>query len=905
MFRYSKGEGKETWRLIENSEKGINAAIENGAMFTTVLSIDNDVDHLDDANKVNYKGPLYFDIDNDKDENESLLDCRRLLLKLYSQFGVNLNNVIVHCSGSKGFHILVPAKVFGTNKASAVLPYTYKNMATSFDLLNLDYGIYSGGKGRMWRIENLKRESGRYKVRLTAAQVFRLTMLEIQALTYKAGLETPFDINKHVEYSAELAALFKRSEFKPQKLVTVEDSKFRALEGNPGCITKLLKLEDVQEGRRFNHLVMLACAYAKGKGWRLADLEAETEFLIAHGKSSVYTTERTRLTHLRSIFNYVMASPEYKFSCAVMRKTVVCEVECCAVCPIKKEVEQTEYDPTLGIEVSHNCYFRKTETGRSQITTFVIKPTSVIEFIDARECREYTINTVLIADNNHSSEVVFTQPDWGSKSALIKKLPHPDFAYLGGDTDVQRIFKVVSQIQVPKKTGVKVIGLHKIAGSWHFVCSDGSLGAGGEINELLLETDYYLPTGLINEVIPTFYEAKSLLDKLFTFNANEITVPLVGWFVASIYKERIFEITHQFPLLFIFGAAGAGKTQTILNMKRLFCLGVDNIKSIADVTNFTLIKSANANNTIPLMLDEYKASTFNHFQVKMVSKLIRAAYNNEVGERGTASQEIKTYFYRAPIILAGEQTVTEPAARDRIIEVHMNKDLSAPHLKDFKLLQDLPLGKLGKALLTDALSITDEELKERLEACQTAVPESYSDRPRLNQAIVGLGIDLLKKLAKNYGLEEAVNNAWSQYTTKRNVTVLEEYAESRKTDVDRILEAIATMADIDDRYALSKNYEFKLDEAEAVLFINLRVAHSRFLKFAEEYKSEAEAMNYTSFAKLIKKEPYFMKDQVPVKLQGGVKLCTALHVKRLLEKNICLTGILENPTDTDSVSLQL
>ena len=58
MFKYYKGEGKETWRLIENSDEAIQAAIESGAKFTTVLSVDQDVDNVDDDKKVNYKGPL-------------------------------------------------------------------------------------------------------------------------------------------------------------------------------------------------------------------------------------------------------------------------------------------------------------------------------------------------------------------------------------------------------------------------------------------------------------------------------------------------------------------------------------------------------------------------------------------------------------------------------------------------------------------------------------------------------------------------------------------------------------------------------------------------------------------------------------------------------------------------------
>lgn len=900
MFRYYKGEGKETWRLIENSEKAIQSAIENGAHFTTVLSVDQDIDHVDDDKKVSYKGPLYFDIDNDIHEDSSLLDCRRLLLKLYISYGVNLNDLIIHCSGRKGFHILVPAKVFSKGKAMPNLPLTYKQMALEFGLVNLDYGIYSAGRGRMWRLENLKRESGRHKVRLTAAQVFSLNMEDIASLTLLPGESTPFDIDKNVEFSAELAALFRRCDYKPPKLTFVPDDRFRNMVNPPFCIQKLLKGENLVEGKRFNHVVLILCAYAKAKGWRLNELENSAELALESLHSSVYKTLREKRTHLRSIFNFVMASPEYRFACSIMRKTIQCDLEGCPSCEIQRLSDETDYDPSLGIEVSHNCYFRKTDSGRSQLTTFVIKPHSIVEFLDAEDF-EYTITATLIADNSHTAPVVFSQPDWANKSSLIKKLPHPDFAYIGGDTDVQRIFKVISQINIPKRTGVKVIGLHKLDNQWHFVSSDGSLGADGTHGALLLDSDYYLPTRLIKESTPSEAELEGIMQYLFEFNALDLTVPLIGWFIAAIYKERIFEFTRQFPLLFIFGAAGAGKTQTILNLKRLFCLESDNIKSIADVTSFTLIKSANSNNTIPLMLDEYKASMFNHYQVKMVSKLIRAAYNNEMGERGTASQHIQTYFYRSPIILAGEQTITEPAARDRIIEVHMNKVHSAPHLEEFRQLLKQPLNKLGKLLLLDALSIPDHEIQRMFHEAYEDIPDYFTDRPRLNQAIIYLGIKLLGRVLEPHSLSAVPVKAWEGYLKHRGAQTIDEQREAKKSDVDRILEVMSSMSDVDSKYAVAKNYEFRIHEARGYLYINMKVLYGRFLKFCEEYKAEAEAMNYTSFNKLIRKEPYFVADSVPVQMSNGVKSCITLDIKKLQAKFLDLEGFLESAPAEDEV----
>lgn len=902
MFRYVKGEDKEKWKLIENSEKALQAAVQAGAHFTTILSLDQDVDKMDHDARINYKGPLYFDIDAG-DEVDALVDCRKLLLLLYKQYGVNLNNLIIHCSGGKGFHVLVPAKIFSTGKAQPYLPQMYKTMALDFNLEYVDLGIYSGGRGRQFRIENVKRDTGRYKIKLTAAQIFCMEWEEIKKLTFMPGETTPWEIND-VEYSAELSALFKRSDFKPIKIVPVEDASLQKLPGDPGCIKKIIKCVDIFEGKRFNQVTMILAMYANGRGWKPADIEHEAAYFIANYPSSVYKNEREKRAHIKSIYSYVASTPNYKFNCSAVRKIVDCEQDCCPACPIGIQETVEYYDPRLGIEIANNCYFKKSDSGRTQISTFVIRPTSIIEFIDHRETKEYTIYATIIADNDHKQQIVFTQPDWASKSALIKRLPHPAFAYIGGDSDVQKIFKVISQIEVPKKVGVKVVGMHKVDKDWHFVTDKGSINKDNIKDEILLETDYYLPTNIVNETLPDTKEMKDIVDSLFTFNSIDITVPLVGWFVAAMFKERIFEFTRQFPLLFIFGAAGAGKTQTILNLKRLFCLEMDNIKSIADVTPFTLIKSASSNNTIPLMLDEYKATTFNQYQIKMVSKLIRAAYNNEVGERGTASQEIKTYYYRSPIILAGEQTVTEPAARDRIVEVHMSKDASAPHLAEFNKLKVLPLSKLGKSLLMYALAIEDDKIRRLYDECFESISEMYIDRPRLNQAVLKLGMTLLADIVEPYGCADIVNKAWKDYDVRSTVDSREDFLESRKSDVDRILEGISMMSETDDRYQVAPKWEFLIEGN--VMYINIRVVYTKYQKFAQEYKADMEPMNYTSFTKLIKKEPYYIKDSVPMKLKQGIKLCMALDIDHMERKKLHLQGLLtskEQPVEEASLEI--
>jgi hypothetical protein len=571
-----------------------------------------------------------------------------------------------------------------------------------------------------------------------------------------------------------------------------------------------------------------------------------------------------------------------------MQKTVDVLTDNCPSCGLLAEVEAGEYDASLGITIANSCYYRRTETGRQQLTTFVVHPTSIIKFVDSHDA-VYTMYAKLVSTTGEKADVILVQQDWISKAALLRRLPNPDFAYIGGDSDVQRIFHILSHIQVPKKTGVRTIGMHEVNGTWHFVCSEGSLSGDSEADALLLETDYRLPTKLLTTQPATKSELQEMVPLLFGFNALEVSVPIMGWFIATFYKERIFKFTRQFPLLFVFGAAGSGKTQTILTLKNMFALEGDNIKSIADVTNFTLIKSASANNTVPLLLDEYKSSTFSPFQVKTVSKLIRASYNNEAGERGTSSQHIIQYYYKSPIVIAGEQTVTEPAARDRIIEVHLSKAASTPHVDEFKQLGSMPLDKLGRLILDNALKIPQDDIKRIFDECLAAVPSAYLDRPRLNQAIIAMGIKLLRGILVEHNLERVLDNAWEQYWKVKKPFMDDDVIASQKTDVDRILEAIALMSETD-RYQLSPGHDFVIDGK--YLRIYMRNAYQLFLKYADEFKAEADTPNYTSFLKLIKKESYFVKDDVAWKLGAYQKLTMVLDIDKIKARKLNMASII-------------
>jgi len=80
-----------------------------------------------------------------------------------------------YCSGSKGFHALIPARFFELQEGHPELPLIYKRVvkkwAEELKLTTIDHSMYAMGRGKMFRIENVKRSNGRYKVPLTRDDV--------------------------------------------------------------------------------------------------------------------------------------------------------------------------------------------------------------------------------------------------------------------------------------------------------------------------------------------------------------------------------------------------------------------------------------------------------------------------------------------------------------------------------------------------------------------------------------------------------------------------------------------------------------------------------------------------------------------------------------------------------------
>jgi putative DNA primase/helicase len=184
-FLYWKPENEVSqWRLIQNTPEARQAAINAGAMFFTWADLSAPYEP-GKPEPVRYGDcPFDFDAANPAD---ALADARKLTRGLTVDYGLSPHSFTVFASGEKGFHVLIDAKIFGAEGGDPLLPRIYQKIAVKlnakYNLRTLDMSLYAMGKGKMFRLPNVKRRNGRFKVLLSFNELTTLSMPEIDILT--------------------------------------------------------------------------------------------------------------------------------------------------------------------------------------------------------------------------------------------------------------------------------------------------------------------------------------------------------------------------------------------------------------------------------------------------------------------------------------------------------------------------------------------------------------------------------------------------------------------------------------------------------------------------------------------------------------------------------------------------
>jgi hypothetical protein len=159
-----------------------------------------------------YQGQAYADwlpIDIDSEDLQEAQDSLQKFVQNLQRYEIDHSICRFYFSGSKGFHIMIPSKLFGA-LPSEDIHKRFRSVALSLSNgIKIDTSIYD--KTRIFRLPNtINSRSNLFKIELYSFQALNLPIEEIQEIAKQPGkrleVETEFETNEQLKeiYDAPL-----------------------------------------------------------------------------------------------------------------------------------------------------------------------------------------------------------------------------------------------------------------------------------------------------------------------------------------------------------------------------------------------------------------------------------------------------------------------------------------------------------------------------------------------------------------------------------------------------------------------------------------------------------------------------------------------------------------------------
>lgn len=753
--------------------------------FVTVLDVDHPFDPPpSDRNAVHYRGPFYIDLDAPSIE-DAIVDARTVVSQM-EKMGVDLNTIEIFVSGGKGFHFVVPMEVFIEKMPRiggyTLLPVIYRDIAMEhFQCNTLDMRVYSMGQGRQWRTPNVKRQNGLHKVRVTVQEV-----LDMTPELYKSIAATPRYMPPPIKPEAPaigFAAAFATSldvvsaRYKDGQKKKVDNEQVRKRYDNkfPPIMGKLLSGE-VQSTRGFQETALQIAITAVALGKTIDQMLEESEgFLKNHsGDSDRYSTYSKRYSALRQAYFSVEGNPTYSFSIGGIK----------SVLPKESGDESGDDDqPALARSISQGIHF--THEG-----IFQVKDEEVVEMsklglghtrmmLDVRN--QGRVLGYMVDVYHHGTKVGSEFLDVGS---LQSKQKFQAFAssYSAAvhcsDAQVVALMELLKNkselegntVYATAREGLDLIKPDGATSPEDFdiawISRDITKSKKGRtyfVKSEDKEFGIYRSDLLSAGNLQGTEEEAEVLDALFQVNTPYVVGAMLGWFSAA-HARMIFDYFYgQFPLLQVFGQAGAGKSRTVDLMLRTHYLYTDpKITSAGDVTMHALQAACSASASIPHVFDEYKVREVNKSRIDMLRRMFKVAYNRAGISKGFIDHDagksqlgLREMHFNAPVAFIGEAIESQTAILERSIVVNLTKEgrLGRKHHFDKAFDPDnrVVVSRIGCSIVNSILDGDWTRLKKAADINREKVEEAWGeassdgdDRQRFNVSVVLTGLDYVR-----------------------------------------------------------------------------------------------------------------------------------------------------------------
>ena len=529
-------------------------------------------------------------------------------------------------------------------------------------------------------------------------------------------------------------------------------------------------------------------------------------------------------------------------------------------------------------------YFRVKGEAMYPLTNFVIRPGEMI-------CAEGDVQMTgdFVTATGESYHMTFMTTDLANPQRFKTLLSSNTIAlgWFGGEGELELFKTFVSTLGWQRKTGVKAMGIYEFEGRNVFVDCNGSIDAGGERAEGIVQLERYQS---IQADIPgrELLGAESLRELgkwLLEYNEPAKTAAILSWTAGCFLKPYLKTENIKFPHLFLIGEAGSGKSTT-LERVILPVFSTERVTAATQVTPFTLMKESASSNLAPMPLDEFKPSKFDKLKINALYNHFRDTYDGHDGVRGRADQTMVTYRLLAPLVVAGEESADEAAIRERSIELLFSKkDLKRPEYRaafnrigmNRKL-----LGDFGRTLLKAALETTSSEAAQWYAEGIRKVQGELPSRVISNIACCWCGLKLLEKTCADYRMRwddvfTIPMDGCLRYLEYGTNEYLLDGGTNNKSIVEQTFEVMSRMG-------LSPKTDYQFSADGGTMYIRLSQIYDQYTKYRRDYAVAGEVLPYAQFRKQLMHSDLMLQAGVQRKFDGMNSRCFAIDYALLKQR---------------------
>lgn len=503
-------------------------------------------------------------------------------------------------------------------------------------------------------------------------------------------------------------------------------------------------------------------------------------------------------------------------------------------------------------------YYTKNRSGEIVvISSFHIEPTARIHL----DGGELIVGNVTTDKGQVIREVHFPPTSWHSKRQFIQTFPSADMQWTGTDDNVQGVLRIVSRRNIPLREGTQTLGYLDTANGPRWVAKDLVLGSDGP----LADSDIiYIPNGsTFPETVryrsssPAEYRAiaRRIYPDLLQLNEPAVVLPALGWFFATPFRPRIMRQLGHFPILWIWGSKGTGKTTMA---KEIFwsLFGIHTADPFsATETEFALIKLLSSTNAVPVFIDEYRPDDMPRHRLNTLHRLLRRLYGGELEERGRANLSLISYRLSAPVCVGGEARADDPALVDRLVSVtpdHNRLQTHPQHVEAFKRLRTIDLGMLALPYIQFALGRnTADDLKTAISITDnvlTAIPGGHnvSSRCRDNLRVVVFGLTMFEAFARKMGVLE-LPELDVESALRASVDELMDGEKGAKNSLDLFIETCSVLA-YNGNLIENKHYAM----VEGLTCLHLRSVWEIYLEHRRKTGQQIDASAFRALRRMLR-----------------------------------------------------